>query len=145
MDMWLPFTSFRQLERDLKTLDDKLFLVEQRGSFGETFYEVRYWNGPELEPTVILDWRERDGKPKQLSYGIIEEIKRMMQRGPINVGQLAENNQELREKASVKAVEFYQEMVKEFERYTTMGNIGGPVHRSQALAIARRKKHGRVL
>jgi hypothetical protein len=145
MDMWLPHTSFRQLERELKALDDKLFLVEQRGEFGETFYEVRHWNGPEVEPSVVVDWRERDGEPKELSYGIIEEIKRMMARGPIDVQAIAERNREIKRDAQRRSAEFYEEMVREFERVATMGNFSGPVHRSQALAVARRKARGRVL
>lgn len=139
MDIWLPDASFRQLERELKALDYRLFLAEQRGIYGETFYEVRLWEGPNSEPPVILDWREPDGKPKELSFGIINEIQRMMQRGPLDVKAIAEHNRQLREKAQLRSQEFYEEMTREFEKAMVMGNFSGPVHRSPGLALARRR------
>lgn len=138
-ELWLPGASFRQLERELKSLDRNLFLVQQRGVYDETFYEVRYWQGPEQEPPVILDWRDPDGKPRDLNFGIIEEIKRMQQRGPLDVKAIAAKNKELKEQAQMKSQEWYEEMTREFEKFMGIGHVSGPVHRSQALAVARRK------
>lgn len=139
MDLWLPHASFRQLERELKQLDRNLFLVEQRGVYGETFYEIRYWQGPEAEPPVLVDWREPDGKPKELSFGILEDIRRQMQRGPLDIKAIVARNEELKKRKQDEVQEVYAEMTREFERHMTMGNFGGPVHRSPALVVARRR------
>jgi hypothetical protein len=70
---------------ELKKLDPRLFLVKERGHHGEFFYEVRFWNGSEVAPTLITDWREPSGRPKPLSSGIVYDVQRQMKRGPLDI------------------------------------------------------------
>jgi hypothetical protein len=112
----------RTIDTELKKLEPRLFLVRQRDEWGQDFYEVRFWNGSETEPTLITDWREPNGKAKPLSSGLVYDVQRMMKRGPIDAEAIAARNQALQAKRGEEAQEMYEESARDFDRMRVLGN-----------------------
>ena len=131
----------RTTDRELKRLDLRLFLAREFDPHSRSyFYEVRHWEGSEREPTLILDWREPNGRPKPLSSGIVCEVQRMMARGPLDVAGIARRNEELKQARDRRSEAWYRESVEDFERVAVLGNRTLMPRSSNVAANARRQR-----
>lgn len=134
----------REIDTELKKLDLRLFLTRERDVYGQDYYQVMFWEGSETPATLILDWREENGRAKPLNSGMIVEIQRMMQRGPLDTKAINERNAARRERIARDAADHFQEIGEQFARARTMGNFT-IMPRSQNLAANARRRRLRDL
>lgn len=103
----------RTLQADLVKRDRGLILVREWDTVRDCpFYVVRHRDDPDV---VILDWREPDDTPRQLSSGILTEIDRKMHAGPTSLKKLAARQAELRERKDAESLENYRAVAAEFK------------------------------
>lgn len=144
-----PTADERQVQQALGRLDPGLFLDkewEPNGPHGGYAYHlVKHRVGENLVvPIAGTEWRDNHG-PKPLTMAIVERVKR-------NEGALdgaakwaADHNRAKAEKTRQETSEQLDEIVRDFHRHGRTGNFSGPVHRSQALRIARdRARRGKA-
>lgn len=111
----------REVDEELKKLDPRLFLARQWSPRGE-FYEVRFWEGSEREPTLIEDWRDGADRPKPLSSGLVYAVQEGMKRGPVDVGAIDRRNREIGERREDEAQELMERIAVEFQGKRRIGN-----------------------
>lgn len=134
--------SEREIDSELKRLDLRLFLTRERDVYGQDYYQVMFWEGSETPATLILDWREENGRAKPLNSGIIVEVQRMMARGPLDTRAIAERNERLRRERAEASAQHYQDIGEQFARARVMGNLM-VMPRSQNLAANARRRRQR--
>jgi len=65
------------IRRALKRLDRDLILTRDFDSrFGQVVYQVRHRVSADRPPLLVLEWRSADGRPRPLSFGLLDELKR---------------------------------------------------------------------
>ena len=136
--------STQRIDRELRQIDPQLFLDPEFDQRYGLFYTVKYWNG-ERAPnpvTVVVDWREPNGQPKDLSDGILYEVQRIRERGPIDVDSIIRRNEELKRKREDAAEQAYEDQSKEAVRWLRTKPV---FHRSAAYAVAKRRTRARGL
>lgn len=111
--LWLPHADARAVDRELRQRDKHLFLAEHRDFHGRPYFEVRYHIGSEREPLVVLDWREDDGTPRQLTSALLNEVARISSQGPPDVGKIARKNADLKASRDNDRIEAYEEMIED--------------------------------
>ena len=132
MDILLPAADERSIERQLQDLDTHLHLTRERDTLGRDFYVVIYYQGGSIPPDVVVDWRETDDTPKQLSSGLVYEIQQMMGSGPVDLKKIMARNAERKARKERDMVGFYEDMIEDFK-----SGRRSPVHRSQGLRMSR--------
>lgn len=132
----------RGVQRELQTLDRRLFLDREYDSArGLFFYTVKVSNG-DRPPDLVLDWRDPDDRPRQLSSGVANEVRRMIAQGPVDIRELARRNEQAKERRRVEARAAYTEVAREFERKDNPAH--SPVlQRGQHLRRARERARSR--
>lgn len=104
----------KEIERELRKLDPDLFLdkeIDYRG--GPVYYLVKHHIGSGHPPVAVLAWKENDGRPKPLTHGIVEAVKR--QEGAMD-GAMREalaNIENRREKQREQSAATYEQLVEE--------------------------------
>lgn len=130
--------SSSRIDRELRQIDAQLFLDPEHDPKFGIFWTVKFWNG-ERAPnpvTVVVDWREPDGRPKELSDALLYEVQRMARRGPIDAKAIAARNEELKARRAAQAEILYEEQAKEAVRWLKTKPI---FHRSPAYAVSKRR------
>lgn len=133
----------RTIERELRRLDPNLFLdyeLEPRGPRGPFVYPiVKEWVGEQHAPIPVLVWKDRTG-PRPLSLAIVEQVKRQEKRDERLVQRVTKANADAERQRENDRDEAYDEISRAFQRAARNGgHFSGPVHRSKALAVARRR------
>lgn len=134
----------RVVDEALRTIEPNLFLNKEIDPQGRLFYSACLFNGERApDPiTVAVDWRETDGTPKQLSEGLVYEIKRMQQAGGVNLQSIMKRNAALRSKMDDERQQIQEDIARDFDRHKAIGNFA-IVPRSQGLRRSRDKLRAR--
>lgn len=134
----------RVVDEALRTIEPNLFLNKEIDPQGRLFYSACLFNGERApDPiTVAVDWRETDGTPKQLSEGLVYEIKRMQQAGGVNLKSIMKRNAALRSKMDDERQQIQEDIARDFDRHKAIGNFA-IVPRSQGLRRSRDKLRAR--
>lgn len=144
-----PTADERQVQAELRRLDPGLFLDKEwepcgpRG--GYAYHVVKHRVGENLVvPIGGTEWRDEHG-PKPLSLAIVERVRRNENALEGAAKWAAERNQKLQDAARQDTSDRMDEVIRDFHKHGRTGNFSGPVHRSQALRVARsraRRKGG---
>ncbi len=111
---------FGVIDAALKRLDPRLFLERQLTIEEEMVWTVNLDVGDQV-PVWVLDWRDSNDKPIDMpTFGIVEEVKRMMQRGPVSNEDHRRRNAELRAKRRRDYEEAVSELAREHLRAHTV-------------------------
>lgn len=96
----------RAVQRELQKLDTGLWLDKELDPQWGVYYLVRDKDGGNV---VCCVWREDNGKPKPLTLGIIEELKR--QRGSLDgfIDRAVEAERKRRERERERSAEEYHD------------------------------------
>lgn len=102
------------ISRELRKLDPNLFLdkeIDYRG--GPVYYVVKHHIGSGHPPVPVLAWKETDGRPKPLTHGIVEAVKR--QEGAMDgaLKDIARTQRERKEKQRERSAQTYHDLVAE--------------------------------
>jgi hypothetical protein len=130
-------TDERTVDRQLKQLDDRLFLDKERDRrTGGLVYVVKQWVGSECPPVPVLEWRdERTRAPAPLSTGIVYAVESRKQFfGRDLVAESVAANDAAQEREEQRAAEEYNEIARDVLKASTTTSA---VHRSPHLRIAR--------
>jgi len=110
----------RVIDQALKRLDSRLFLERQCTIDNEFVWTVNLDVGDQV-PVWVLDWRDSDEQAIELpTFGIVEEVKRMMQRGPVSNEDHRRRNAELRARRRREFDEAVAEIAREHIRAHTV-------------------------
>jgi hypothetical protein len=136
--LWAVYrsASSKRIDRELRAIDPRLFLDPEYDQHWGLFWTVKFWNGERApDPvTVVADWREPSGQPRDLSDGLLYEVQRMIRRGPIDPKKIAQHNQELRERrANQTELDYERAAISSVQQL----RVKPLFHRSQGLRIAR--------
>jgi hypothetical protein len=132
----------KQIEADLRKLNQNFFLDRDRDRGGPVYYVVREWLGSGTEPLRILDWKDERGNPKPLNSGLLYEVeKRKANFGRDLHAEAMKANDALQEKRDQEALEEYAEVAEDFKKHR-LGNFA-LVPRSVGLARSRAKARER--
>lgn len=134
------------LQRELRSLDPRLFLERQMTLTQELVWCV-VLNGDSSEPPLtILEWRDERDRPIELASGIVERVRRMMSRDAHGLARdVARKNHEMIEQRRQAHTEAYREialdMIPRIE-----GRVRPVLHRSPGLVASRRRERrdGRI-
>lgn len=133
-----PSADERDVQRALTRLDPGLFLDKEWDIVGGfAYYIVKHRVGENLVlPVAGTEWRT-DAGPKPLSMAIVDRVRRN-ENALEGAGRwAAERNRRLREKAREETSAQMDEVIADFHKHGKLGHFSGPVHRSQALRLAR--------
>lgn len=130
-----------ELQRELKRLDDRLFLELQVTLTHEQVWCVVLDATP---PQTILEWRDSRGVPIPLSSGIVERVRRMVAQGDASglAREAAERNHRMIEEARVRAREESRDIVLDILP-SVLGHRSVMLPRGQSLRMARDKARAR--
>lgn len=136
--VWSPTQDEKAIDRDLKRLDEGLFLDKERDrQSGGLVWTVRHQIGSGVTPPLVLEWRDRQGNPLPLSSGIVYAVeKRKANFGRDLLQESMAANDALEEKQNAEAAEELEEIVRDFKKHYALGNFS-VVPRSRALMWAR--------
>lgn len=126
------------LLRDLKAIDDRLFLEKQLTFSGEEVWCVCVQVGGEYGVLTLLEWRDEDNNPLPLAGGIVDRVRRMERDGKRLMAKvITENNARIETKRK-EARESWEEIGREGDK--RMSPVYSAVlHRSPGLVAARRR------
>lgn len=128
--------SMEQVERALRRIDDDLRLFRdvdrQYGCFS---YRVMKFVSRDREAVQICGWRDPDGRPRELTHGIIDAVKKLR---AIHIDPLVENDK-LHDQTERQMHEAAVDAHKWGARVSSPGHSAG-FHRSPALRMARDKR-----
>lgn len=134
------------ITRALRRLDDRLFLdpeVEPHGPYGPYVYmTVKYHHGSGTPPTCVVDWREPDGRPKPLSYALVDQVKRQEGAMARAVSDAIAANERKRQEAIRAVGEGAYDVVMDGGR-SAAGKKSVNLPRSQSLRISRDKRRAK--
>lgn len=100
----------RDLQRALQRIHPQLFLDPEFDPVqGRPFWTVKYSLGDQ-PPLLILDWRWPGGEPKELAWGLVEEMRRRDIVGPVSMEAIYRQNQELEKKNQALSQREYEEI-----------------------------------
>lgn len=132
----------RRVGRELRTLDPLLFLDKEFDtSTGRVFYTVKFHRG-DRPPDLILDWRDGDDTPLPLTSGLLLEIRRMMERGPLDPAEIRRSNERARERQRRESESDYRTVAEEWEKFDSAVR-SGLLPRGTGLRMARDKQRAR--
>ena len=136
--VYLPADA-QAISAELRKIDPELFLdPEWSPEYKALFYTVKFWNG-ERAPhpvTVVVDWRDKNGRPRELTHGIVDEVKRIGSQGGVSIREVIKKNEELVARRDDMSYLNYEEAAKESIEWLKRKPI---FHRSPAFAAARRR------
>jgi len=127
----------KRVDRELKSVDPRLFLdPEFSQQYGQVFWTVKVWNGEQApDPvTIVVDWREPDGRPKELTHGIVEQTRRSWKAGPVSFEAVMAANDELRRKRDERQLELYERQTIQTQKELRRKPV---FHRGRGLWLAR--------
>lgn len=137
-------TDQKTIERELRRLDDRLFLdpeVETLGPHGPYVYmTVKYHLGSGQPPALVLDWRDGN-RPKPLSFGLVEQVKRQEGRMATVFREAIEANERKRAEAVKTVGDAGYEIGLDARKMS--GKTSALLPRSQALRMARDRARSR--
>lgn len=127
-----------QITKDLRQIDDRLFVEKQLTLSGEEVWCVVVDVGGDQPPFTILEWRdERSGQPiPELSSGIVARVHRMERDGKRLHGLVVVENRRRVEASRRAAAHAYEEMARDMEPRAS-GLRSAVLPRSQALRMSR--------
>lgn len=135
------------LNRELRELDERLFAERQVTIGGEVVWCVclfpyRLATG---EDVVVTVHEHRDGNGVPIGYPttrMVDEVKRMMQRGPLDMKEIDRRNHELRERRRTDAYYELGEMAR--DRHRSANPLRAELlPRSRSLQMSRDKARSR--
>lgn len=107
---------FRVIDLALKQLDTRLFLERQINLDNVPVWTVQLDVGDQV-PVWVLDWVDDDDTPiSEPTFGLVEQIKAMQQRGPVNSADHRRRNEELREARRQEARDEMREMILDYAK-----------------------------
>lgn len=133
----------RSIGAELRSLDDRLFLDREFDKHtGVLFYTVKYHRGDQ-PPDLILDWRDVNDRPRPLSSGVTNEVRRMMQSGTVEekIAKARKRQGELNEQKRDRLFQQAAEVAQEWERYDQVRS--GLLPRGQWLRQSRDRMRAR--
>lgn len=126
------------IQRRLRGLDDRLFVEQQLTFDNERVWCVMLTVGLSEPPRCVFEWRNADGRPiRALTEGIVQEVERMMKRGPLDMQAIDEANRRLVARHEQRAREAHEEIARDFER---LARRSSAIPRSPTLAATRRRQ-----
>lgn len=146
-----PSLDRETIGKALSRLDDRLFLdpeVDVTGSY--LFWTVKYHVAGDQPPALILEWRDEPragdvGRPRELSYGLVEEVKRREGLGDGLVERVIAKNRERQARIEADKVANLEEVVHDVaprmrSSRSAVLHRGPHLRRSRDKARARGKK-----
>lgn len=108
----------KRVNAELRKLSPTLFLDPAMDPRHGVYWTVRdaSFRNDRNEPIVVLSWREQDGTPKPLSYGIVEQVKRQEGQFAVKAAEAIEHNRRHVEKLREEADETYGEIQREHSK-----------------------------
>jgi hypothetical protein len=133
----------RQIQRELQAIDPDLFLDKEFDSaHSVVFYCVKVHLGSASPPELVLDWRDSDDRPRQLSSGILSEVRRIMSQGPVSLDEIVRRNAEVTARKRSDVDYGYEEIARDFVKRESAAH--GPVlHRGAHLRRSRDAERAR--
>ena len=130
-----------ELPRALKVLDDRLFLERQVTLTNEVVWCVVLDMNP---PMTVLEWRDEAGRPLDLSWGIVERMRRMVAQGDARkLGEeVARRNHEMIERKRQESRAASREIVEDMLP-SVLGKRSVVLPRGVGLRRARDKRRAR--
>lgn len=129
--------------RELKQIDDRLFLEKQMTIANEEVWCVVVDLGLQHPPITILEWRDESGNPiPHLASGIVERIRKMdrdRDNGRV-IDRVIKANRDMIERRNHERQEWYREVATEMEARNHRSAL---LPRGQYLRIARDRERAR--
>ncbi len=133
----------QQVLRDLRSIDDRLFLEMQLTTAGEEVWCVVCDVGSGQPPITIMEWRDQEtGRPiMELTSGLAERVSRMDRDGSRLSARVVRANEAKVEEQRRAAYDIYREIATDMvPRMRPTRSVVLP--RSQSLRLARDKARG---
>lgn len=130
------------LLRDLRAIDDRIFLERQITLENEAVWCVVVNVGGDHPPLTILEWRDQEGNPLELSSGIVDRVARMDRDEKRLIASVMRQNAERIEAQRQQSRAEWREMGEDFQKRTSSG-YSAVLPRGQYLRRSRDKRRGR--
>lgn len=130
------------LQAALRRLDDRLFLERQVTLTGEVVWCVVVAVGGDRPPMTILEWRDADGQPLELSSGLLSRIERMERSGERLMAEVVKQNALKVEQQRRAAAAEWAEIGAEADHRMRPG-YSAVLHRGQHLRRSRDARRNR--
>ncbi len=126
--------------RELRAIDDRLFIEKQLTYSGEEVWCVVCDVGLNQPPITILEWRDEDGRPiPELTSGLLSRVERMERDGARLTSKVIKQNRDLIEAGRRKGQDSYAAIVEDM--LPRMGSGSSAVlHRGVHLKRSRDKQ-----
>jgi hypothetical protein len=130
------------IARELRSLDQRLFLEKQITYQGDAVWCVVCDIGGGQPPVTLLEYRGRDREPIPLDSGIIDRVRRMERDGEKLTRRSIEANRQMVETQQRRSRDAYEEIA--IDMVPRIFDRKRPVlPRSQALRMSRDKRRAR--
>lgn len=132
-----------EIDAALKAVDDRLFVEKQITLANESVWCVVVDVGGDQPPMTVLEFRDDKGVPiNELSWDIVERMKRMDRDGKHLAARVIRQNRDRIEGARKLAREQWEDIGGEFEKRMDPG-YSAVLHRGQHLRRSRDKRRAR--
>jgi hypothetical protein len=122
---------------ELRKIEPRLFLERQVTIGDQAVWCVVYDAGSDHPPMCVLEWRDADDHPiHELSYGIVERIKKMEQQSGSLTAEVIRKNSERIEAKRRQTQQQWAEIGTDFERLMSPGH-SAVLHRGPHLRRSR--------
>lgn len=135
----------KRIEAELQKFDQNLFLDAEVDVHRRFVWSVKEHIGSEHPPHLLFEWRDERGEPLPLSWGLIEEVRKMAWRKDHGISVfdvVSQANEARRAELMRRSASEYEAIAEDIARMMNPLR-SGVLPRSQALRMSRDKQRAR--